>query len=118
LNTRELALLETQPWFDPKGFLLAADPAGRLLGFHWTKMHPGGLGEVYVLAVDPDSRGTGLGRALTVAGLAYLRERGAAEAMLYVDADNTAALHTYHSLGFTQHHTDIQLLLDPSSPRT
>lgn len=114
LDTRELALLETQPWFDPKGFLLAVDPAGRLLGFHWTKMHSDGLGEVYVLAVDPDSQGTGLGRALTLAGLAYLRERGAAEAMLYVEGDNAAALHTYHRLGFTKHHTDVQLLLDPS----
>jgi len=113
LDTRELALLETQPWFDPRGFLLAIDPDDRLLGFHWTKMHPDGLGEVYVLAVDPDAQGSGLGGALTVAGLAYLRERGAPEAMLYVDADNAAALATYRKLGFTYHHTDVEFLLDP-----
>jgi mycothiol synthase len=113
LDTSELRLLETQPWFDPKGFLLAVDPAARLLGFHWTKMHPDGLGEVYVLAVDPDAQGTGLGGALTVAGLAYLRERGAPEAMLYVDSDNARALATYHKLGFTHHHTDVEFLLDP-----
>jgi mycothiol synthase len=113
LDTRELALLETQPWFDPKGFLLAVDPGDRLLGFHWTKMHPDGLGEVYVLAVDPDAQGSGLGGALTVAGLASLRERGAPEAMLYVDADNAAALATYRKLGFTHHHTDVEFLLDP-----
>lgn len=113
LDTSELALLETQPWFDPKGFLLAVDPYDRLLGFHWTKMHPDGLGEVYVLAVDPDAQGTGLGSALTVAGLAYLRERGAREAMLYVDSDNTAAVRTYRKLGFAHHHTDVEFLLDP-----
>jgi mycothiol synthase len=113
LDTSELARLETQPWFDPKGFLLAVDPDEKLLGFHWTKMHPDGLGEVYVLAVDPDAQGTGLGSALTVAGLAYLRERGAPEAMLYVDADNAAALGTYHKLGFSRHHTDVEFLLDP-----
>jgi mycothiol synthase len=113
LDTSELRLLETQPWFDPKGFLLAVDPAARLLGFHWTKMHPDGLGEVYVLAVDPDAQGTGLGSALTVAGLAYLRERGAPAAMLYVDSDNAPALATYHRLGFTHHHTDVEFLLDP-----
>ena len=112
LDTSELRLLETQPWFDPKGFLLAVDPADRLLGFHWTKMHPDGLGEVYVLAVDPDAQGTGLGSALTVAGLAYLRERGTPEAMLYVDSDNAAALATYHKLGFHHHHTDVEFLLD------
>jgi mycothiol synthase len=113
LDIRELTVLETQPWFDPKGFLLAVDPADRLLGFHWTKIHPDGLGEVYVLAVDPDAQGTGLGSALTVAGLAYLRERGAPEAMLYVDSDNTAAVCTYQKLGFAHHHTDVEYLLDP-----
>ncbi|MGH3695262.1 MAG: mycothiol synthase [Pseudonocardiaceae bacterium] len=116
LDTRELMVLETQPWFDPKGFLLAVDPVDpvdRLLGFHWTKVHPDGLGEVYVLAVDPDAQGTGLGSALTVAGLAHLRDRGAPEAMLYVDADNVAALRTYQKLGFAHHHTDVEFLLGP-----
>ena len=106
----ELVVREAQPWFDPKGFLLAVDQTGRLLGFHWTKVHPDGLGEIYVLAVDPDAQATGLGGALTVAGLAHLRDRGVREAMLYVESDNTAALHTYHELGFTPHHTDVEFL--------
>jgi mycothiol synthase len=114
LDVRELTLLETQPWFDPQGFLLAVDPVDRLLGFHWTKVHSDGLGEVYVLAVDPDAQGTGLGSALTVAGLVYLREREAPEAILYVDSDNTAALRTYQKLGFAHHHTDVEFLLNPS----
>jgi mycothiol synthase len=73
-------------------------------------MHPDGLGEVYVLAVDPEAQGTGLGSALTVAGLAYLRERGMPEAMLYVESDNVAALRTYQKLGFAYHHTDAEFL--------
>jgi mycothiol synthase len=101
---------EAQPWFDPKGFLLAVDSAGRLLGFHWTKVHPNDLGEIYVLAVDPDAQGSGLGVALTVAGLAHLRDRGVREAMLYVESDNPAALHTYRKLGFAHHHTDVEFL--------
>ncbi len=109
-DIRELMMREAQPWFDPKGFLLAVDPADRLLGFHWTKVHPDGLGEVYVLAVDPDAQGTGLGGALTVAGLAHLRERGAPQALLYVESDNTAALRTYQKLGFAYHHTDAEFL--------
>jgi mycothiol synthase len=109
-DTRELEVRERQPWFDPKGFLLAVDHAGRLLGFHWTKVHPGDLGEVYVLAVDPEAQGTGLGGALTVAGLAHLRERGVREAMLYVESDNAAAQRTYQKLGFARHHTDVEFL--------
>jgi mycothiol synthase len=109
-DTRELVVREAQPWFDPKGFLLAVDPADRLVGFHWTKVHPNGLGEVYVVAVDPDAQGIGLGSGLTVAGLAHLRERGAPEAILYVESDNAAALRTYQKLGFTHHHTDVEFL--------
>ncbi|MDT7712174.1 MAG: mycothiol synthase [Pseudonocardiales bacterium] len=114
LDVSELLVLETQPWFDPQGFLLAVDPDDRLLGFHWTKVHSDGLGEVYVLAVDPDAQGTGLGSALTVAGLAHLRARRVLEAMLYVDSDNAAAVRTYQKLGFAHHHTDVEFLLDPA----
>ncbi|MER5704685.1 mycothiol synthase [Micromonospora sp. NPDC002296] len=98
----------TEPWFDPAGFLLAVESAtGRLLGFHWTKVHerPGSarIGEVYVLGVDPAAHGGGLGRALTAAGLAYLRDRrGLDRVMLYVDESNTAAVALYERTGFAR----------------
>lgn len=106
----ELTLRQLQPWFDPKGFLLAVDPRDRLLGFHWTKVRSAGPGEVYVLGVDPDAQGTGLGGALITAGLEYLRERGLTEVMLYVESDNVDALRVYRKLGFTYHHTDVEFL--------
>lgn len=96
----------TESWFDPWGFLLAFDDAG-LAGSCWTKLHPATppheplvLGEIYVIGVDPDRQGTGLGRALVVAGLASLHERGAAVGMLFVDAANEAAIRLYRSMGF------------------
>lgn len=92
-------------WFDPAGLFLAVDDAtGELLGFHWTKVHPDGLGEVYVIGVDPAAQGRGLGRALTVVGIAHLAKRlghrDGAAVMLYVESDNRAALATYEALGF------------------
>ena len=97
-------------WFDPAGLFLATGPDGTLLGFHWTKVHAGGtapLGEVYVVGIDPGAQGRGLGRLLTLAGLHYLRERGLGAVLLYTEADNTAAVHTYERLGFSRYHVDV-----------
>jgi mycothiol synthase len=122
----DLAHREAEPWFDPAGFFLAARD-GRLAGFHWTKIHAPGtgeaqgaeqpVGEVYVVGVDPAEQGTGLGRALTLAGLRYLRERGLPEVVLYVDGDNEAAIRMYASLGFLHVSTDVMYRHDGTRPQ-
>ncbi|MCG5441223.1 mycothiol synthase [Micromonospora sp. NIE79] len=104
----DLRVRLAEPWFDRAGFLLAEETAtGRLLGFHWTKVHerPGSarIGEVYVLGVEPTAHGGGLGRALTTAGLTYLRDkRGLDRVMLFVDDSNTGAVALYERLGFAR----------------
>lgn len=103
-----------EAWFDPAGLFLAFDDASdRLLGFHWTKVHideAGRIGEVYVLGIDPDAQGRGLGRTLTLVGLEHLADRLAdaddPTVLLYVESDNPAALRTYERLGFTVYSTD------------
>jgi mycothiol synthase len=98
-----LALRESEDWFDPEGFRLH-EREGRLAAFCWTKVHDPGTeraeGEIYVIAVDPDFHGLGLGRELTLAGLDHLADTGLRSAILYVAAENTAAVGLYESLGF------------------
>jgi mycothiol synthase len=131
-TAEDLLLREAEPWFDPAGFLMAwrgsPDEGGTLtgsqgdperpqpahvLGFHWTKVHPPGdvadepLGEVYVLGIAPEAQGLRLGGALTDLGLAYLRSRGLRQVLLYVDEDNTAAVHLYEGRGFTRFAVDV-----------
>jgi mycothiol synthase len=123
---RDLHARMAEDWFDPEGFLLAETEDGELAGFHWTKVHGShghehsdghehehgheAIGEVYVVGVSPSHQGRGLGRALTVAGLRYLRGRGLDQAMLYVEGDNEAARAVYRALGFTWWDTDVMFL--------
>jgi ribosomal protein S18 acetylase RimI-like enzyme len=52
------------------------------------------------VAVHPDYRGRGIGRALTSAGINFARSRNAHAAWLHVRDDNGPAVHIYQSLGF------------------
>ena len=117
-----------ESWFDPDGFIVA-ERGGAMVGFHWVKVHgeepdrhevAGGhghepIGEVYVIGVDPDEQGRGLGRALTVAGLRRMRDRGLHQAMLYVEADNAPALGVYRRLGFSHWDTDVVFRRPPGA---
>ncbi|MEE2854108.1 MAG: mycothiol synthase [Actinomycetota bacterium] len=122
----ELAERRNEPWFDPAGLFLAFDDsggeqAGTLLGFHWTKVHldQPGLGEVYVVGVDPSAQGRGLGQALTAVGIDWLGSRLAdapePTVMLYVESDNVAAVRTYQRLGFTVHSVDTAYAVVPAA---
>jgi mycothiol synthase len=99
-----------QPWFDPDGLRLY-ERDGRLAGFCWTKIHRrplplDDLGEIYVIGVDPDHHGQGLGVPMTAAGLDWLAGRGLRVGMLYVEAGNQPAIRTYERLGFGIVRTD------------
>ncbi|PXY31417.1 mycothiol synthase [Prauserella muralis] len=133
-SVEQLREAERESWFDPDGFFLAENAEGQVIGFHWTKVHPpnperfggrpmddtaargasvaggGGrrVGEVYVVGVDPGAQGGGLGRALTLAGLRHLRERGLRQVILYVEGDNAPAVAVYRKLGFAPREVDVQ----------
>jgi mycothiol synthase len=110
----DLRARQAEQWFDPEGFFLlvpedGADPAA----FLWTKTEQGRSdgavdGEIYVLGVDPEQQGKGLGRLLTDVGLAHLARAGANRAVLYVEGDNTPALATYERAGFTRAAVHVQ----------
>lgn len=103
-----------EPWFDPEGlFLAVGETTGALLGFHWTKVHGASLGEVYVVGVDPNAQGRGLGATLTLVGLHHLADRlgGDAEVTLYVEADNSAAVKLYERLNFDVFAADVAFTL-------
>lgn len=106
-----LARRMREPWFDPEGLIIATPTSKRgTYGFHWTKQHSPEVGEVYVVAVAPTAQGRGVGKLVTLAGLHHLREVGVSEVILYVEADNAAAIATYTSLGFSHAPQDTHVM--------
>ncbi len=106
LDGAALAQRMAEPWFEPAGLLIALR-GDEVLGFHWTKRHSPGLGEVYVVAIAPEAQGQGLGKALTLAGLHHLSDTD--EVILHVESDNAPALAVYSGLGFTHEAVDTHV---------
>lgn len=100
LSSDDFAARRHSAWFDPNGLLIARR-GGQMVGFHWTKRHGDGPGEVYVLATHPDTRGQGVGRELLQTGLNHLVENGVSQVILYVEADAQAPIALYTSGGFS-----------------
>lgn len=121
----DLSIRLSEDWFDEKGFFVAQDK-DQLIGFCWTKIHGGHshshvagedhhdhapIGEIYVAAVSNKYSGKGIGKALTITGLNYLKYQGLSSAMLYVDEDNQIAVNLYKSLGFIDSGKDVMYKL-------
>jgi len=124
MTIEDLHSAQQQPWFDPAAFRIH-ERDGQIAGFNWLKVHrreTGGsfdqpMGEIYVIAVDPDFHGLGLGSGLSRAGLHYLHGMGLSRAMLYVESDNDAANRVYERIGFTHHQTNraYRMTLEPGT---
>jgi ribosomal protein S18 acetylase RimI-like enzyme len=102
----------TRPWNDP-----AADIALARKGSNATVLvgrdngsivatvlvgHDGHRGWVYYVAVDPDSRDRGYGRAIMNAAEQWLRGRGIEKLQLMVRPDNDQVQTFYQSLGYAE----------------
>ncbi|HYB99753.1 MAG TPA: GNAT family N-acetyltransferase [Candidatus Limnocylindrales bacterium] len=63
-----------------------------------------GMGEIYMIAVDPDHQRSGVATALMQHALAWMKQRGVAVAMVETGADpgHAPARRTYESLGFSE----------------
>ncbi len=57
-------------------------------------------GRIFMLGVDPDYRGRGIGKIALLAGLSYLKSKGVQVVELTADSENEAACALYHSVGF------------------
>lgn len=87
----------------------AARRDGGLVGYAVTG-RAGRRGYVQRLAVAPDRQRQGIGTALVIDGLRWLRRRRAREALVNTQIGNDAALHLYESLGFRRQPAGLSVL--------
>ena len=77
--------------------------AGLTVGFVAVKLHlDNSMGEIYMVAVDPDFQGHGIGSALIEFALAWMKDAGMSVAMVETGGDpgHTPARRTYEKVGF------------------
>jgi ribosomal protein S18 acetylase RimI-like enzyme len=80
-----------------------AEVDGITVGFVAVELHPdSSIGEIHMLAVDPDHQGGGIGTALTEFALARIKDAGMAVAMVETGGDpgHAAARRTYEKAGY------------------
>ena len=76
---------------------------GSTVGFIAVKLDSeSSMGEIYMVAVDPDFQGHGIGSALIEFALAWMKDAGMSVAMVETGGDpgHAAARRTYEKLGF------------------
>ena len=90
----------------PENALLAED-GDTVTGYCWTCITSKAeanaserKGQIFMLGVDPDYRGRGIGKRVLLAGLSHLKSKGLSIAELTVDSQNKEAYALYQSNGF------------------
>ena len=94
---------------DPGGIIFVMD-GDRPAGYNWTLRNEnrfGKVGFVSMTGVHPEYRGNGLGTAVVVTGMEYLRQQGVDAIELEVDSENTPARELYLKLGYRQVHHSV-----------
>ena len=89
---------------DPEGIVFVVENE-KVAGYNWTlraSKDTRSIGWIAMTGVHPDYRGRGLGRAVVVAGIDYLKSKGVDGVELEVDSENMPATGLYLGLGFRQ----------------
>ena len=82
---------------------IAETPDGRMAGFlvAFVSADQGGMGQVYLIGVDPNRRRQGIGRALYEHAIATLRALGVSDIEAVANPDDRIAVAFHRALGFT-----------------
>lgn len=96
--------------YDPELDLLVTTPEGRMAAYCLCSIdkgentvNRGKHGTIDTIAVHPDFRGLGLAKALLMAGMLKLKQRGAEMSVMSTSSENSAMQHTALGVGYSVH---------------
>jgi mycothiol synthase len=106
-TVEEIAHRLAHPYTRPEGIFLAFAPDGDVAGICWAGVNETlnaqrgeAMGHINSLGVSPEHRRRGLGRALLLEGMRWLRAAGQGPIELNAIGNNELALPLYHDVGF------------------
>lgn len=101
---------------DPDGIFIAEED-GRILGSLTTWIdREAGIGHIPNIALVPEARGRGIGRALIRHAFEHFRNNGVTHAKIETLAQNEIGNHLYTSLGFREVARQVHFVADLNSP--
>ena len=101
-ETSEADLHDVESYYRGGVFLVATDPAGRLLGTTGIAILDPNTAKLRKMYVDPSFRGKGVGRLLLNSAVDFARSKGMREVLLETTEQMAAARRLYESYGFVQ----------------
>ena len=104
-TVEQIAYRVCLPGTRPEGIIFLTHRE-QVVGYNWTRIdgpsHQA-TGIICMTGVAPSYRSRGLGRAVVVAGMQYLKAQGVQRIELTVDRDNLPACRLYQALGFQRY---------------
>ena len=101
---------------DPDSIIFVAEEEGRIVGYCYAGIEPlswkelrAESGFIHDLAVEPDARRHGAGRALIDAAIGWFRDRGQQRVVLWTASGNTAAHRLFGAAGFRDTMTEMTI---------
>ncbi|MFQ6121878.1 MAG: GNAT family N-acetyltransferase [Dehalococcoidales bacterium] len=103
-TTEEIAYYANLSHRSPQDIVLICE-GDKPVGYCWTEINREAVkgerkGRIFMLGVDPDYRGKGIGKIALLAGLSRLKSKGIRVVEVTVDSENEVARALYRSVGF------------------
>jgi len=108
MNKTTFSNLQEKAWYQDSHIRIYSPSKDQIQGFCWVKPDQENMiGELYVVAVNPDFQNKGIGKKVVLSGLNHLASLGYSNANLFAESTNEIAIKIYETIGFNYKQSHI-----------